>query len=339
MSCSPLSVIRPLLSNEQFITAKQYLDSLSPGSKLTASNFSARCNIDPSLARRVLKELVTAQALCYVYGVRCPECGLLIKSVQNIADIEDEAYCYHCDETVILSPEDVEVFYTFEHYPFVSGQQSEPTHTSEDTAALQIDSLAQLVSSGELDLNALFFSPTQQEYEQLQALYENIFRSNATTKAKGDSLEVLTHSLFSICRHFRVSDARIGVNQIDCYVRNKLYIPGVSKVGCKDSFIIECKNTANKPKAEHLNKLHSILRTSGKQFAIIVSRSPVPRTFPKAARDIYLKDGIVMIWLDQNDLHHIIYERLNLLECLERKIEEVKLNASKNLVDLGLYDA
>ena len=48
--------------------------------------------------------------------------------------------------------------------------------------------------------------------------------------------------------------------------------------------------------------------------------------------------GIMIISLDTNDLKKIVFQKVNLLECMSRKIDEVKLDATKNLVELGLYD-
>ena len=57
------------------------------------------------------------------------------------------------------------------------------------------------------------------------------------------------------------------------------------------------------------------------------------------ARDLYLLEKRIIVSLDAHDLHAIIKERKNLLECIERKREEIKSNATSNLVALGLYDA
>jgi len=77
---------------------------------------------------------------------------------------------------------------------------------------------------------------------------------------------------------------------------------------------------------------------TGKNFGIIVSKRKAPRTFVKLARDIFLKNNIIIISMDSGDLEEIIVHRKNLLEMLERKIEEIKLNATKDLRALGLYE-
>lgn len=62
-----------------------------------------------------------------------------------------------------------------------------------------------------------------------------------------------------------------------------------------------------------------------------------PKTFISLSNKIFLKDNIIIISIDKADLQSIIYDRENLLECIERKIDEVKLQASQDLVEYGLY--
>jgi hypothetical protein len=339
MLCSQLSTIRSLVNDEQFHNIIKYFESLWPNSKITASNFASQIGIEFPLSQKILQELVKTELLTYILGIRCPECGFLLSSTESIASIEKEQYCYNCSEEIEISTDDIEVIYTFKNYPFAHGQQSDSPLAIDKSAALQYDSLSQLLKSGLLDINAAFFAPTDEEYHNLQIAYKNIFNAHPTTKAKGDTLENLTINLFNLCKHFRANGIRLNVNQIDCYVRNTLYIPGISQAGCVDSFVIECKNEKSTPKAGYMNKLHSILHNSGKNFGIIVSKCSAPRTFVSLANQIYLRDDIIIISLDKEDLTEIVFKKSNLLECISRKIDAVKLNATKDLIALGLYNA
>ena len=339
MLCSQLSTIRSLVNDEQFQNIIKYFESLLPSSKITASNFALQNGIEFALSQKILQELVKSELLMYTFGIRCPECGLLLSSTESIASIEKEQYCYNCGEEIEISPDDIEVIYTFKNYPFAHGQQSDFPLAIDKSAALQYDSLSQLLKSGLLDINAAFFAPTEEEYHNLQIAYKNIFIAHPTTKAKGDTLESLTINLFNLCKHFRANGIRLNVNQIDCYVRNTLYIPGISQAGCVDSFVIECKNEKSTPKAGYMNKLHSILHNTGKNFGVIVSKCSAPRTFVSLANQIYLRDDIIIISIDKNDLEEIVFKKSNLLECISRKIDAVKLNATKDLIALGLYNA
>lgn len=88
-----------------------------------------------------------------------------------------------------------------------------------------------------------------------------------------------------------------------------------------------------------MNKLHSILELSGGKFGIIVSKHPAPNTFIRLSNKIFLKDGILIISIDKNDLHKIIYDKRNLLECIERKITQIKLDSTTDLIENGLFNA
>lgn len=267
MLCSQLSTIKSLVDDKQYCEIKKYFESLAPSSKMTAYNFATTNGVDFQLSQKILQELVKVKFLKHDFCIRCPECGLLLSSVESITSIEKEQYCYNCDETVEVSSDDIEVVYTFSNYPFVKGQQSDFPLVLEESVALQCDSLARLLESGLLDINAAFFAPTDKEYQDLQNTYNSIFSLQTNTKATGDTLEHLTIKLFNLCKHFRAtSSIRLQVNQIDCYVRNTLYIPGISQAGCIDSFEIECKNEKSSPKAGYMNKLHGILRLSGKNL-------------------------------------------------------------------------
>ncbi len=338
MSCSRLSAVEQMLGAGQFSGFMRYFESLSPNCKLSASKVAVANGIDFGLAQKILQKLVEERILRYAFGLRCPVCGLLLGMEDEVPSIEKAQYCCQCGETVEITPDDVEVIYTFNEYPFVTGQQNETGFEPSESAAHPPDSLAQLIASGTLDLNAAFFSPTEEEYRELQSAYDNIFTEKATKKEKGDSLESLTIRLFNMCRHFHAAPIRTQTNQIDCYVRNTLYIPGLSQASCKDSFVIECKNEKKTPIAGYMNKLHSILRNTGKQFGIIVSRCSAPRTFLTLSNTIFLHDEIIIISIDANDLQSIIFNKTNLLEHMSRKIDAVKLDATKGLVQLGLYN-
>lgn len=337
MLCSRLSVVRPLLSDREFATFEQYLASLSPNSKLTTAKVSLANGIDFGLTQKILQELVKEKIFKYAFGLRCPVCGLLLDETDDVSSIKKEHFCYQCDEMVEITPEDVEVIYIFNDYPFVRGQQIKIYRGEAGSAALTTDTLAQLVASGAIDLNAAFFSPTDQEYYELQTAYNSLFKKQVTIKDVGDCLEGLVIRLFNLCHHFCATPIRLHPNQIDCYVRNTLYIPGISQANCTDGFVIECKNEAKAPSIGYMNKLHSILRTTEKQFGIIVSKCVAPKTFMGLANDIFLHDRIIIISIDADDLKGIIFQKINLLEHISRKMDEVRLNATKDLKSLGLY--
>jgi len=340
MLSSQLSEVKPLLTESQYNDVMHYFTSCSPNAKIKASNIVLQCKLDMPLTRKVLQTLVKSNILKCQFGIRCPECNLLLQSPDDVSAIDKEIYCYNCDEKYDISADDVEVYYVFANYPFVERQQNEPSGESDGSVVLANDSLAYFVASGECDLNSMFFAPTTEEYKALQTAYARIFEVQKNTKTTGDTLEALTSNLFNLCKHFNIASIRLkSTNQIDCYVRNKLYIPGISQINCVDSFVIECKNEAKPPKGGYMNKLHGILSNAGKPFGIIVSKCSAPKSFVKLANQIFLNNKIIIIAFDKDALRKIVFENDNLLECIARKIDEVKLNATRDLVAAGLYDA
>ena len=342
MSCSRLSVLREFLTKSQYFSLIDFLSSLSPGSKLTESKLMSNTDLDNQVIRSVLDKLLELEVLERSFAVKCPECGLLVKSFDKIYEIEKACKCYHCDTIFEVENDDVYVIYSFKNYPFDTGQQIDSLAKFDvhaESVALTTDSLASFISKNNIDLNRVFFSPSEGDYKQLETMYNSVFKRQPNTKETGDVLENLITKLFSLCHNFTVSSVRLHPNQIDCYVRNTMFIPGISDSNCIDSFMIECKNEEATPKSGYVNKLHSILNVSGCIFGIIASKYSAPRTFIELANKIYLSDRIIIISIDKNDLYSIVLKKSNLLECVERKITEVKLNATKDLQEIGLYNA
>lgn len=339
MLSSQLLKLEKILSYEQIEKIEQYINSFSRNTKLTASKFAMDMQLDIAQARKVLDVLVDIGVLRFSFIIRCPSCGLLLEPIEDITDIESRITCYGCDVESDISTDNVEVIYTLKEVPFVEGQQSYQIERSEKSVVLNEDSLTALLASHDFNSNSIFYNPTQSEKDILIEKYNDIFSEHETTTATGKTLEDLVATLFNTCKHFRATTGmRLHPNQIDCYVRNKMCAPKVPGLTGIDSFMIECKNEKKPPTASYMNKIHSILSMAGKKFGIIVSKAATPNTFVQLANQIFLKDDIVIISMDKNDLENIIINGDNLLECIERKVAEIKTNATKDLVELGLYD-
>lgn len=324
-------------NNANYQPTMKYLMNISDGSYIMISNFAVKTGIDYSESIKVLEELSQSGFLEKQLAVRCPECGLLLDIVHPEKYEIGSQYCANCDEDLYITNDCVEVVFKVINNPFATGQENKtdiPIHSS----ALNNFSLETFLKNGG-SFNREFYCPTNEEYKVLTEKFNNIFTTHKTTKERGDSLESLILSLFGCCKHFSSTDKlKLGDNQIDCFARNKMYIPGISQVGSFDFFVIECKNEKEAPGITYFNKLHSILINSSLQFGIIVSKFRAARTLNKFAHTIFLKDEKIMINLDSDDLKKIIIDRVNLLECLERKIAEVKLDANKDLTELGLFE-
>lgn len=191
-------------------------------------------------------------------------------------------------------------------------------------------------------LMSIFFAPNEQEYKQLEVELKAVSNRGETTKEVGDTLEKLIGHLFGLCTVFNTGNIKTSTNQIDCYIRNKKYIPyGVfQQIG--NRFVIECKNEARTPSGTYMSKLHSIISTiNGKEkivkFGIIVSKKPGPSTFRSLANKYYLTNGIVIISMCCAEISSLIQNRGNLLEMIERKIDEVIFDSTCDLIKAGLY--
>ena len=232
MLYSHLSALDKILDNNQYKAFIQCLSKYSSQSKLSVSQISFHTNINSNIVSKALNELVNLNILDYSFAIRCPECGLLLSSKKELFEIEKKQTCYNCEKDFEIETKDIELFYCFKEYPFGIGQQKKTTiqtvKNSDSSVAQLEDTLSHFLNNNNIDFNKLFFNPTNEEYSKLKKLYDAIFIEQSTTKEKGDTLEELTIMLFSLCKHFNVSSLRINPNQIDCYVRNTLFIPGIS---------------------------------------------------------------------------------------------------------------
>ena len=326
-----------LSHNADYQPTMKFLMNIAVGSIFTISNFSVKTGIDYLECVNVLEELTQGGFLEKLLAIRCPECGLLLETIYPEEYTIGSRYCANCDMDSDITADCIEVVFRVVNNPFSTGQENKIT-ISDHSSAHKNFSLETFLENGG-SFNREFYCPTGEEYKLLAEKYENIFKVHKTTKECGDSLESLVLNLFRCCKHFTATNKiKLGDNQIDCFVRNKMYIPGISQFGAVDFFVIECKNEKEPPGITYFNKLHSILINSSLQFGVIVSKCRAAKTLSEFARTIFLKDNIIMINLDSDDLKKIIIDRENLLECMERKIGEVKLDVAGDLKELGLFD-
>ncbi|MBQ3463294.1 MAG: hypothetical protein IJH36_09315 [Clostridia bacterium] len=327
------------LSEEKKKEISYYLDRMTQNSIFTLSQFIFDNKLDRDLSKKLLTWLCTNNILKRGYAVRCPNCGHMIELIDDINNTKDTIFCVNCSQDVELTSEDIVIIYMLNSPPFVDGQWVETyfkTLEQLQPAVPKEDTLKELLDSGQA--NELFYSPSQQEYLELQRLYNDLFVADST-KEKGDTLEDLVRYLFNLCIHFKANSIKIGNNQIDCYSRNQLCVPGTNIEPSDYDIISECKNENKKPGITYLEKLHSILIQSNRKNGIIFSKKEAPSTYLSTARELYLQDKILIISIDGNDLDKISNHKYNFLECIARKQAEIILNAKSNLVNQGLYSA
>ena len=315
-----------------------YISKMSVNSVFTLSQFVYDNKLDTDTSKKVLQWLCLNDILTQQYAIKCPKCGYMIEYIEDINKLKEVVLCISCNLDVEITADDVIVIYALKTPPFVDGQQIEKKFVKKNNiyfAAHLEDTLANLIKCG--NANSLFYNPSEDEYVLLKECYDKIFM--ATTKQeKGYTLENLVKMLFNLCTQFKASTINISNNQIDCYVRNKFSVPGTELEKISNDYIVECKNEAKTPRITYLNKLHSILEMSGKKRGIIFSKCSAPKTYKVTARDIYLSKGIIIISINKDDLYQIVCNRMNFLECISRKENEIITNSKSNLIEAGLYD-
>lgn len=345
MYCSRLSVLKELLSETDIEKIEIYFSSLIGSAKtsITVSKVVEATNIPANLVIKALTKCKENGLLDVAYSIRCPNCEMLIKKVSTLAEIPNEPFeCYNCEEEVEIQPEFIEVIYSLvdDDCVFIDGQQNDS-----DTSARSVapeNSMAQIFQAG--GINEYLFHPTDDQYSDLSNLYSRVVNASGK-KEKGDTLEHLTAVLFNLCTAFNAAGMRTSTNQIDCFVRNKLYLDyGILRnIGAR--FYIECKNENTTPSGSYISKLHSIISTTNAssngeciRFGIIVSKKSAPKTFKAQAVKYYLSQKIVIIAICGKEIKQLIDQKGNLLELIERKATEIMVDSTSDLVQAGLYD-
>ncbi|ODM03202.1 hypothetical protein BEI61_03996 [Eisenbergiella tayi] len=331
-----------MLKEPQIQQLNDYFAGLIGGAteNITVSKISEALNWEPSLASKVLAGCKRLGIVSETYGIRCPECSTLIQRIETLDQLPQSSFeCYACGEEITITTQDIEVLFSLINpMVFLSGQQENEILKTPVAQENSLDGFLKLNG-----INEYFFCPTEDEYEELDKMYTRIFVTQKTKKDTGDTLEKLVIYMFGLCRAFRTNGIKTTTNQIDCYVRNSLFIPyGVfNTIGRR--FVIECKNENKVPKGDYMSKLHSIIHLMGSdygtiKFGIIVSKVRGPSTFRALANKVFLKEKLIIISINGKEIKNLIDCRGNLLEMIERKIDEVTMDATTDLVEAGLYN-
>ena len=344
MYCSHLSILQEILNEEKINQLEEFFGTQigAASENITVSKVKNALGISAVTASKVLTKCKEAGIVTASYAIRCPECNMLIKKVDSLAEIpKDKFECYACDEEIEISPADIEIIYSIaEKGVFIEGQQYDCEKSAR--AVVQEDSMESIFLAG--GINEYLFCPTEEDYLRLKSMYVAIKSRKGTTKKIGDSLEDLVIELFNLCPIFRAAGIKTSTNQIDCCVTNKMFVNfGVlNTIG--ERFFIECKNENQTPSGGYMSKLHSIIdntnaggKTKCVRFGMIVSKEKGPSTFKMLANKIYLSEGIVMISICGSEIEELIDNRGNLLELIDRKASEIMLDSTTDLKQAGLY--
>lgn len=346
MYYSRLSMLSNLIENSKIEQLDKFFLELTENTNknITVSKVSRAIDLSNEITSKILVRCRDEGLLSISYGIKCPECGMLFKRIEDIKDIPDDSlFCYSCEREVDISAKDIEVLFSLTDTPLFNLGQQETKRVPPASPVVQGDSLENLLLAGNV-LNNVFFSPIDSQYDELEKMYDSIFKETRTTKETGDKLEDLIIFLFNLSSAFRANGIRTTTNQVDCFVRNKIFLPyGIfNLIGGR--FVIECKNEGKTPKGDYMSKIHSIIMTAnGKgnyvKFGIIVSKERGPKTFRSLANKYYLANEIVVIAICGEEINELIKYKSNLFELIERKINEIIFDSTTDLKAAGLYKA
>lgn len=309
---------------------------------ITVSKASSAMGISIERASSLLQQCNRNGIISISFAARCPECGMLICRYKSYSEIPDDSItCYSCQEEITLTTSDIEIVYSLNSDFFPRGQSEKDIISSPYQIALT-DTLSALLQNRRGNKNDIFYNPTDEDYDELRRLFNNAKMKSSSTKKQGDSLEDLCRFLFNRVYAFRAVSVKTETNQIDCYIRNQL-LPELPYLG--ERIVVECKNENEKPGNTYFHKISGIIDgINGKnnhivQIGIIISRREPAKTIQQLAVLRYARDNLVLITITMSEIEHMIMNKENLLEIIERKREEIVLNTSMDLIRSGLFDA
>lgn len=95
------------ISSDKYGIVENYINSLSYSSIITTMSASQQLSIDESLTKDILCTLVDIGVLQSSLTIRCPECRLLLESIDSIETTKN-TFCIKCDTDVEIDSTDVE---------------------------------------------------------------------------------------------------------------------------------------------------------------------------------------------------------------------------------------
>lgn len=131
MFCIPLLEIPELDANEKQ-KLDDYLKEVLPNGYLSVSQTVQKTGIKEKNLLAVLTTLIERDYLDLVYAIRCPECGHLIKKIDNVNNFSYKQidYCYACDQDIQVSSKDIVVLFKLKNRSFNVGQSDFFTQAS-----------------------------------------------------------------------------------------------------------------------------------------------------------------------------------------------------------------
>ncbi|BDU83482.1 hypothetical protein [Clostridium perfringens] len=336
-----LEVIRKTGAKEAIEKLDKYFAFLPNRTEkiVTISNIASMLELDYSMIRVLMGYIYELGILDKVYIINCPECGreILIASQKSLLEkVKELDYCIKCRHEIEIESSDVVVGYKVIKKPDIDSSdivtETQRLFEGEKIDYSDEDILKKLFEENKENPHDFFYNPSNEDRELMKKLYDSLDEEFANNKTKGDSLEGLIKLLFNSCAGMTASnEVRTTTNQIDCTVRNDYFIPLSVYKELGSIIKAEGKNEPeNRPGNSYYHKLYGILNTSKstqeQSIGILFSRLSIASTCFDLARQYFLKDKIIIINIDDNDLHRIVYDEENFLDVIQEKIQQVKNN-------------
>lgn len=128
MYCSQLLMLDDILKKEEIIKYQNFLASLTPNTSklITVSKVKSALDITEQMAAIALMRCADIGIMNLSYGLRCPDCGMVLKKIDDYNNLESIIInCYKCEEDFSPTQDDIVVFFELiiEVLPFNMGQQ------------------------------------------------------------------------------------------------------------------------------------------------------------------------------------------------------------------------
>ena len=144
MCYSCLSMLNTIIDQNRIEKLKDYFIELTPNSRdlITVSKIANVLNIKNDLAVQIILKCEEVGILRRKFGIRCPECGALIKEIPS-PNLENVCIneCYCCDSEISIDEDDIVILFELikiEH-PFDYGQQKGSVLYNETSIVAQED--------------------------------------------------------------------------------------------------------------------------------------------------------------------------------------------------------
>jgi uncharacterized C2H2 Zn-finger protein len=154
MCCSRLSELSNVLAEEKIILLDAYFHSLTPNSAkyITPTKIMRVLSIDYETSVKALLKLENIGVLNRYFGIRCPECSMLIKTMETLEELKfvNINTCYSCEKEIEISKDDIVILFKLnaDDFPFDTGQQEASYRAERESplVALPEDSFAMFKS-------------------------------------------------------------------------------------------------------------------------------------------------------------------------------------------------